>query len=87
MYKIPLIVNKTTGWAEIIEHQICGLTTMIKWGSERNLLFSAKELAENIIRILENPELCRNLAKNGRKRFLSHYKSVTFKSSMINIYG
>ena len=87
MYKIPLIVNKTTGLAEIIEHQICGLTTMIKWGSERNLLFSARELAENIIRLLENPELCRYLARNGRKRFLSHYESVIFESSMMNIYG
>lgn len=39
MYKIPHIVNKTTGLAEIVEHQICGLTTMIKWGNEKIFYF------------------------------------------------
>lgn len=85
MHKLPIIVSSSTGLAEIVEHEKTGLTTTIKTGP-RNFLQSARNLSENIIRLIENPNLRQALAYAGRKKFKSHYDITLFKTRLLELY-
>lgn len=85
MHKLPVIVSNTTGLAEIVEHEKNGLTTTIKTGP-RNFLRSARNLSDNIIRLIENPDLRQRLACAGRRKFESHYSISIFKPRILELY-
>lgn len=43
MHALPVIVNATTGLAEIVDHEVNGLHVVLKRG-KKNLLQSAKKI-------------------------------------------
>lgn len=85
MHRLPVIVNATTGLAEIIDHEKNGLHVMLKRGKQ-NLLKSAKELSSALVRLSESPQLRIHLGKNARKKYLSHYAIRLFNQRMKSLY-
>lgn len=86
MHNLPIIVSNSTGLAEIVEHEKTGLITNIKNG-KRHFNSSARNLAENIIRLIEDPDLRQILAVKGRQKFKSHYDIKLFTQEVMKIYN
>ena len=85
MHRLPVMVNATTGLAEIIDHEVNGLHVVLKRGKQ-NLRYSAGELAGGMMRLLSNPELRLELGRNARKKYLSRYSIRLFDEKMKSLY-
>ena len=85
MHRLPVIVNATTGLAEIVDHETNGLHVFLKRG-KHNLRYSAGELAKGMIRLSFNPDLRAELGRNARKKYLSRYAIRHFNEKMKSLY-
>jgi glycosyltransferase involved in cell wall biosynthesis len=63
LFQIPVVVNNSGGIQETVEHRVTGLI----------LSPDAKIWADEITKLLRDPELMQQMGINGRKRILDHY--------------
>ena len=64
-----------------------GIPDIIKDG-ENGLIAErqdAESLADCIQRLLDNPELCRQMGENGRKKFHEHFTNEVFEKTMVEV--
>lgn len=64
-----------------------GISDIIKNG-ENGLIAEkqdAESLADCIQKLLDNPELCRRMGENGRKKFHEHFTNEVFERTMVEI--
>lgn len=85
MHRLPVIVNATTGLAEIVDHEVNGLHVTLKRG-KHNLGYSAKVLAEALVRLTESPQLRADMGKKARKKYLVRYSTPLFNEKMSLLY-
>lgn len=85
MHKVPLIVNKTTGLAEIIDDGIDGLHANLQAGRARKKK-SENDLADKLLSLLENPEGSQEIARMARKKFLQRYEMSRFEARIKELY-
>lgn len=72
MHGLPIIGTDSTGLSEMILDGVNGYKVKLKEGDDRVLL-DVSELSELIKKVINNPEIQRNLAEGARKHFLLHY--------------
>lgn len=85
MHALPVIVNATTGLAEIVDHEVNGLHVGLKRG-KKNLLQSAKKLALALVRLSESPRLRTDMGNKAREKYLSYYAICHFNKRMRSLY-
>ena len=85
MHHLPIIVSNSTGLAEIVENEKSGLTTEIKPG-KHCFLTSARHLADNILRLIEDKSLRYSLSEGGYVRYKSRYSLPLYSRKMKEIY-
>lgn len=85
MHALPVIVNATTGLAEIVDHEVNGLHVVLKRG-KKNLLQSAKKLASALVRLSESPRLRTDMGNKAREKYLSYYEIRHFNERMRSLY-
>lgn len=85
MHRLPVVVNATTGLAEIIDHEVNGLHVTLKRG-KHNIAYSAKVLTEALVRLTELPQLRANMGKMARKKYLACYSTPLFNEKMSLLY-
>ena len=73
----PIIVNEGTAASNIVAEEKCGL--IVPYGD-------TNAIKEAILRLKNNPELCRELGENGRKAYENRYSWDIMRSRLINIY-
>ena len=73
----PILVSKGTLAAEIIEKENCGLAVDCN---------SIKEIKEAILKLKENPELCRQFGKNGRRAYERQYSWKSMEQRLLEFY-
>ena len=73
----PVIGTQTGGIPEIIENGVTGLLVPPR---------SPEELAQAIIKILQNPEMARQMGMAGRKRAREHFSIEQYVSKIQEIY-
>ena len=86
MHKLPVIVTNTGGLAEIIDDHIDGLKVPVVYRKGKRAVDTIR-LAEKISFLIDNPDECKRLGNNARKKFLSKYELSVFSSTMIQIYN
>ena len=77
MCETPIIVNEETSMAEIVKNENCGI--IIPYDDEY-------ALKESILKLRTNPDMCKQLGKNGRKAFEREYNWEIMESRLINLY-
>lgn len=77
MCATPIIVNKETTMADIVEEENCGLIVPY---SDTGALKAA------LMRLKADPILCSNLGKNGRLAFEKKYNWYLMEKRLINLY-
>lgn len=85
MHGIPIIANRTTGLAEVIENGISG--DLLDLYTNINEEDSIELLSNSIIRLLLDDLRKNNYSANARKRYLEFYNVETFKDKMLEIYN
>lgn len=85
MSGLPVIVNQTTGLAEIAENEVCGLYTSLQPGKDK-WESSVSSLVSQLQRLLNDGLLRERLSTEGRSKFLSHYQLDVFKKRMLEYY-
>ena len=73
----PVIVNKGTLAAGRVYEENCGLVV------DAN---NVEEIREAIVKLKNNPELCRQLGANGRKAYEQRYSWDIMEQRLINLY-
>ena len=86
MNKISIIVHDTSGLSEIVKHKTTGLKYKIKKSQTSDKL-DVSELVNSISLLIEKPLYAKEIAKNGRKRFIEKYEFSNFEKAMINFYN
>ena len=85
MHQLPIVATNTGGLAEIIDDNVNGLKVpVVRKKGKRTA--DINRLAEKISFLIENPDECRRLGENARKKFLSEYELSVFGSKMSRIY-
>lgn len=80
MMGLPLVVGKTSGLSELVVNGVSGITvTLHKEKKEENRFV----LQTAIKKLLDNPMLCKQYAKNGRLHFLQNYNFEKFAQQTI----
>jgi len=72
----PVVATNCIETAKVINEYSCGLISN----------FSAKDMAEKIVYLLQNPELAAKLGHNGRKAVESYYNWNNIARKMINCF-
>ncbi|WP_075558872.1 glycosyltransferase [Parabacteroides timonensis] len=80
-FKIPIIVNDTTGLSEIVDDRINGFKVSVNsqkktWGN----------LIEKICFLIENPDLRKELGDKARNKFETCYNLRLFKDRILELY-
>jgi len=86
MHQLPVIVTNTGGLAEIIDDNMNGLKVPVVY-QRGKLTLDINQLVKKIVFLIDNPDECRRLGENARKKFLSNYELSVFSSRMIQIYN
>lgn len=77
MCSTPILVNKGTSTANKVREENCGLVV-----DANNI----KEIKEAIIKLRDNPELCRELGANGRKAYEQKYSLGIMEKRLLTLY-
>jgi len=86
MHELPVIVTNTGGLAEIIEDNMDGLKVKVVYKKGQRTI-DVDQLAKKISFLIDNPDECKRLGDNARKKFLSNYELSMFRSNMCQIYN
>jgi len=73
----PILVNTGTEMANFVENEKCGLVIEGK---------DLVRIKEAILRLKENPELCRQLGENGRKAYEQKYSWRIMEQRLKDLY-
>lgn len=73
----PILVNKGTSTANKVREENCGLIV-----NANNI----EEIKEAIIKLRDNPELCKKLGANGRKAYEQTYSWEIMERRLITLY-
>lgn len=85
MCRLPIIVNDSTGLSELIEDGVNGLKFKIKQGASHRQE-SVTEIANQIIKLLQDKVLQYNLALQARNTFVNEYTLSRFKQQLTTLY-
>ncbi|MEY8611270.1 glycosyltransferase [Parabacteroides segnis] len=85
MIGLPLIVGRTTGLSELVLDGKTGITIPL-YNDENKSEENVEVLKSGIKRMLDNPELCKQYATNGRIRYLEKYNFDDFNQSLMNFF-
>ncbi|SEG22930.1 glycosyltransferase family 4 protein [Parabacteroides chinchillae] len=85
MYGIPIIANRTSGLAEIIEDGISG--DLLDLYDNKNEDVSIELLANAIIHLLSDDIQREKYSVNAHKQYFQNYRIQTFKNTMLEIYN
>lgn len=83
MMKLPLIVGRTTGLSELVNHEESGLQVYCKKGSREK---SVSFIKEAITELLNDKDKQKRFAEQGRKRYLQQYTLEAFLQRMKSLY-
>lgn len=84
MQGLPVIANRTSGLAEVIEEGISG--ELLDLYTEEDEKIAADRLANALLSLLADPNRQAQYAKNGRKRYLENFGTESFKKKMCDLY-
>jgi len=73
----PVIASSVGGLPEVVEDKVTGFTVPTE---------KPRQLAEKIIRLLENPDLRRRMGKAGRRRVERMFNSKSARKTYLNVY-
>ena len=73
----PILVNKGTSTANKVCEEVCGLVV-----DANNI----EEITEAIIRLRDNPELCKELGANGQKAYEGRYSWEIMEKRLLALY-
>lgn len=85
MIGLSLIVGRTTGLSELVLDGKTGITIPL-YNDENKSEENVEVLKSAIKRMLDNPELCKQYATNGRIRYLEKYNFDDFNQSLMNFF-
>lgn len=85
MRGLPVVANRTTGLAEIVEDRSTGLFVELS-DNEALLEEQALHLCEKINHILSDETTRKKMAANARRKFLDKYEIELFKKNMLHFY-
>ena len=77
MYEKPILVSKGTTMTDIVEKENCGLAVHCN---------SVDEIRKAIIRLKDDPDLCRQLGANARRAYEERYNWVIMEQRLLAIY-
>ncbi len=77
MCRKPILVGDGTSMAEIVEKENCGLAVDCN---------SIDKIRNAIVKLKENPELCRQLGANGRKAYEQRYSWEIMRRRLVGLY-
>jgi len=77
MCRKPILVGDGTSMADIVERENCGLVVDCN---------SIDEIRDAIVRLKDNPELCRQLGENGRKAYEQRFSWEIMQKKLISLY-
>lgn len=77
MCRTPIVVNEETSMAEIVRKENCGLSVPYD---------DKLALKKTILKLKNNPELCRKMGENGRKAFEREYNWEIMEERLIALY-
>lgn len=80
-FKIPIIVNDTTGLSEIVDDRVNGFKVSIN--SQKK---TRGEMIEKICYLIENPDLRKELGDKARNKFETYYNLKLFKDRILKLY-
>lgn len=83
-HKLPVIANRTSGLAEIIEDGISGELVDLYAGNRHEE--SVDLLSKTVISLLNDPKRQTKYAVNGRRRYLDTFGIESFKRKMWELY-
>ncbi len=75
---IPVVATNVSPWSDIITRHDCGLLVPVG---------DARALAEGINRLLDDPELAREMGKRGRQAAERHYGWPSQATSLLELYA
>ena len=74
----PILVNKGTSTANKVLEEKCGVVV-----DAANI----EEIRDAIIKLRDNPELCKELGANGRRAYEGQYSWVIMENRLIECYN
>lgn len=77
MARKPIIVTGDTAMAYMVQQENCGIIVNPD---------NSDEIRQAIIKLKENPELCRRLGENGRRAYEQKYNMEIMAQSLLNLY-
>jgi glycosyltransferase involved in cell wall biosynthesis len=77
MCRKPILVGDGTSMADIVERENCGLVVDCN---------SIDEIRDAIVKLKDNPELCRQLGENGRKAYEQRFSWEIMQKKLISLY-
>ena len=83
MMKLPLIVGRTTGLSELVNHEESGLHVFC---NKNNREKSVSSIKEAITELLNDKDKQKRFAEQGRKRYLQQYTLEDFSQRMKSLY-
>lgn len=86
MHGLPVVVNNTTGLAEIVEDGISGLYVDLKI-DKKHLESSVDDLADKLMRLIPDRKMQAELGQNGRRRYKERYDLKLFRRKMLDLYS
>lgn len=84
MHSLPIVVSRTSGLNEIVD-EISGLKVSLIEYPDR-IEIDTDLLAEKILFLLQQPEIAKQIGKNGFVRYSGNYTSEIFRWNMIQFY-
>lgn len=84
MHGLPVIANRTSGLAEIVEDGVTGELVDLYTGNKEEE--AVERLAAALVALLDYPEKIKRLAKNGRVSYLKNFGIDLFKEKMLGVY-
>lgn len=74
----PIIVTDGVSMSSIVKKENCGV--VVPYGN-------VEAIREAVIKLKNDPNLCKALGRNGRKAYESRYKWTIMKDRLVNAYG
>lgn len=84
MHGLPVIANRTSGLAEIVEDGVTGELVDLYAGNKEEE--AVERLATALVALLDHPEKIKILAENGRASYLKNFGIDLFKEKMLEVY-
>ena len=73
----PILVNRGTSTADKVSKENCGLVVDAD---------NIEEIKEAIIKLMDNPELCKELGANGRRAYEGRYSWAIMEQRLVDLY-